>query len=58
VISDLKEVLLAEFSRLDVGERRLRNLRADTTLQLEQVLRERDRLRRHLEALENPNGKG
>jgi hypothetical protein len=57
MISDIRETILSEIQRLDVRERSLSNLRADTTHQLEQVLRERDRLRRHLEAIENPNGK-
>jgi predicted nucleic acid-binding Zn-ribbon protein len=58
MMPDLKETILSEIQRLDVSERRLSNLRADTTYQLEQVLRERDRLRRHLEAVENPERKG
>jgi len=44
--------LLDQLAHLDARERGLRAQRSDVTYRLEQVLRERDRLRHHLASLD------
>ncbi len=52
---DIRAELLSQISRLDAEEEVLRARRSITTYRLEQVLREKDRLQRHLAAFAREN---